>query len=71
MSEFRWTNARREMLRQLAREPGYYASYYEPLKALIAAGYAETEPKDGDRFRLTPKGWDANGKFVAEEVADA
>lgn len=51
------TNARLEMLRQLAREPGSYAESYPPLRALLAAGLArKTIRATSDRYEITESG---------------
>lgn len=49
----RLTRARQEMLEQLAKEPGYYASYYPPMKWALLQGYAK-ERKGG--YELTDAG---------------
>lgn len=49
----RLTPARKEMLEQLAREPGYYADYYPPMKWALLQGYAK---KHMGRFEITEAG---------------
>lgn len=49
----RLTTARREMLEQLVKEPGYYADYYPPIKWALAQGYAKER---GSRFEITDAG---------------
>lgn len=48
------TQARLAMLRQLALAPGYYATYYQPMRWALDNDYAE-ETK-GRQFRLTDAG---------------
>jgi hypothetical protein len=49
----RLTPARKEMLEQLAREPGYYADYYPPMKWALAQGYAKERK---GQFEITEAG---------------
>lgn len=62
----KWTRARIDMARQLAKEPGGYASYYPPLRWLLEQGFAEVrEGRYSDSYRLTDAGRKALGELVA------
>lgn len=71
MSEkpFKMTWTRADMLSQVAREPGPYASHYPPLKALLAQGYV-TEQLDkfgqpSGRYAITTAGRRAHAEWTS------
>lgn len=53
----RLTTARREMLEQLIKEPGYYADYYPPMKWALLQGFAKE--RSPGTFEITQAGRDA------------
>lgn len=53
------TKARREMLEQIKKEPGHYATYYPPMKWAINQGFVEQTREHSGVFKLTQAGRDA------------